>query len=182
MTRLSLSRCAGPRWLERIDALRQRGIANGFVSGLCLTGVRLAVGCFWITRVLANPPPTFGCPDSGYCRLLDQAIHAPLIPTYGNFLDVVVHPNPLIFGWFTALVEIGVGMSLVLGLLTRLGAFVAMILALALLIGMAAVPGETIWYYLSLILLAAVFLAIGGTNQLSVDYLARWRTWWGSTY
>lgn len=162
--------------------MRKRGFAEGFLSGVGLTCVRVTFGYFWLSRVMASSAPTFGCPDAGFCLALDQAIHSPLSAIYGTLLEIVVQPHAVVFAWVSTLFEIGAGLSLFFGILTRLGALIGLIWSLAFLIGMAGVPGESAWYYLSLVLLSIVFFAIGGSNQLSVDQLARWRTWWGEAY
>jgi uncharacterized membrane protein YphA (DoxX/SURF4 family) len=162
--------------------VRKRGIAEGFLSGFGLTCVRVVFGYFWLSRVVASSPPTFGCPAAGFCLTLAQAIHSPSSAIFGTLLEIVVQPHVLLFAWVATLFELAAGLSIFLGILTRLGALVGLLWSLAFLIGMSGVPGESAWYYLSLVLLSIVFFAIGGSNQLSVDQLARWRTWWGAAY
>lgn len=159
--------------------MRKRGIAEGFLSGFGLTCVRLLFGYFWLSRVLASGPPGFGCPDAGFCLTLNQAIHSPASPIFGTLLEIVVQPHALIFAWIATTFELLAGLSIFFGILTRLGALLGFTWALGFLVGMAGVPGETAWYYLSLVLLSVVFLTIGGANQLSADQLGRNRSWWG---
>jgi hypothetical protein len=134
-----------------------------------LTTVRVVLGLFWISQFTWKPPPAFGCPDQGFCLWLGKEIQYPLIPLYADMLRTIIQPNVIAFGWFTLLVETAIGVSLTLGLLTRLGGLVGMVWSLNLLIGLLAVPGETWWYYVSLILLDFQFFAIGALHQVSLD-------------
>ena len=151
---------------------------NNFV-GLTLTGIRVALGIFWLLQLTWKPPPTFGCPTNGFCLWLDQEIQHPLIPLYAEFLRAVIRPNAILFGWFTTGVEVSIGLALVFGVLTRLGALVGTLWSINLLIGLVAVPNEQPWYYVLIVMLNLLFIAIGGSAQISVDRARHWRTWWG---
>src|SRR5436305_9838230 len=94
------------------------------LAGLVLTVVRVGLGLFWLAQQTWKPPPTFGCPGGGFCFWLDQEIQHPLIPLFADFLRAVIRPNAIAFGWFTLLIEVAIGLALVLGVFTRLGALV----------------------------------------------------------
>jgi thiosulfate dehydrogenase (quinone) large subunit len=149
------------------------------VVGLTLTGIRVGLGLFWLLQLTWKPPPTFGCPNEGFCLWLNNEIHHPLIPLYADFLAGVIRPNVILFGWFTTVAEVSIGLSLFFGALTRLGALVGTLWSVNLLIGLAAVPNEQPWYYILMILLNLVFVAIGASGQISVDRARNWRMWWG---
>ena len=149
-----------------------------FVS-LTLTGIRVVLGIFWLLQLTWKPPPTFGCPNAGFCFWLDQEIQHPVIPLYAEFVRAVIRPNAILFGWITTFVEVYAGLTLVFGVLTRLGALVGTLWAVNLLIGLANIPNEQAWYYAFLVMLNFLFFAIGAAGQISVDRAKRWRTWWG---
>jgi uncharacterized membrane protein YphA (DoxX/SURF4 family) len=151
---------------------------NTFV-GLTLTGIRVVLGIFWLLQLTWKPPPTFGCPDKGFCFWLDQEIQYPLIPLYGDFIRAVVRPNAILFGWLTTIAEVFIGLTLVFGVFTRLGALVGTLWSVNLLIGLAKVPNEQPWYYGFMILLDFLYVALGASGQISVDRAKGWRTWWG---
>jgi uncharacterized membrane protein YphA (DoxX/SURF4 family) len=151
---------------------------NSFV-GLTLTGIRVLLGIFWLLQQTWKPPPTFGCPNGGFCLWLDKEIQYPVLPLYAQFLRAVIRPNAILFGWFTLVVEVSIGLSLVFGVFTRLGALVGTLWSTNLLIGLVAVPGEQPWYYVLIVALNLLFVAIGGSAQKSVDRVRHWRTWWG---
>jgi len=158
--------------------VRKYGIARGTFPILALTLVRVALAVFWLSQLGWKPPPTFGCPDGGLCLWFDRQIQYPFVPAYADLVSTLIRPNVLVFGWLVALLEAAIGGSLLLGVLTRLGGFLGMLWSLVILIAMVAVPGETVWYYFSLVLLDFLFFAIGGSTQVSVDLVVRSRTWW----
>jgi uncharacterized membrane protein YphA (DoxX/SURF4 family) len=137
--------------------------------GWALTVMRVLLGIFWLAQQTWKPPPTFGCPSGGFCFWLDQEIQHPLVPLFADFLRAVIRPNAIAFGWFTLLVEVSIGLTLIFGVFTRLGALVATLWSLNLLIGLAAVPGETPWYYLAIVAVNLLFVVIGASGQFSVD-------------
>ena len=139
------------------------------ITGLVLTAIRVLLGIFWLGQQTWKPPPTFGCPSGGFCFWLDQEIQHPLIPLFANFLRAVIRPNAVAFGWFTLVVEVAIGLALIFGVFTRLGALVATLWSVNLLIGLAAVPGETPWYYLAIVAVNLLFVVIGASGQISVD-------------
>jgi len=139
------------------------------IGGVALTVVRVALGLFWLGQQTWKPPPTFGCPSGGFCFWLDQEIQHPLIPLFADFLHTVIRPNAIAFGWFTLVVEVAIGLALIFGVYTRLGALVATLWSVNLLIGLSAVPGETPWYYLAIVVANLIFVVVGASGQISVD-------------
>ena len=139
------------------------------ITGSVLTAVRVLLGIFWLGQQTWKLPPTFGCPNGGFCFWLDQEIQHPLVSLYADFLRAVIRPNAVAFGWFTLLVEVTIGLALVFGVFTRLGALVATLWSVNLLIGLAVVPGETPWYYLAIVAVNLLFVVIGASGQISVD-------------
>jgi len=152
-------------------------VEHGTLRTLVLTGIRMVLGIFWLLQLTWKPPPGFGCPE-GFCKWVQNEIDFPLIPLYGDVVRAVVQPNVALFGWVTTLVEVVIGLSLVLGLLTRLGGLVGTGWSINLMFGLAAVPGEQGWYFAFLIMLNALFLAFGSDLQYALDRVIGWRAWW----
>ncbi len=144
-----------------------------------LTVLRITLGVFWLLQLSWKPPPTFGCPNGGLCLWLDIEIAKPVIPLYAEFVKAIVRPNAILFGWITTFVEAGIGLSLVFGAFTRLGALVGVAWSFNLLLGLANHSDEAGWYYGMLIMLNILFVAIGASGQLSIDRMRGWKLWWG---
>ncbi len=146
------------------------------ITGWALTVVRVLLGLFWLAQQTWKPPPTFGCPNGGFCFWLDQEIQHPLIPLYADFLRAVIRPNAIAFGWFTLLLEVAIGLALIFGVLTRLGALAGTLWALNLLIGLSVVPGETPLYYLAIVAVNLLFVLVGTSGQIAIDRARRQRS------
>lgn len=145
---------------------------------IALTGIRVIVGVFWLMQLTWKPPPTFGCPNAGFCLWLDREIQYPLVPLYAEVVRVIVRPNAIAFGWLTTVVESAIGLSLLFGVFTRLGGLLGALWSLNLLIGLGAQPDEQPWYYISIVLFGFLYFAIGSSRQLSVDSALGMRSWW----
>src|SRR5579859_987743 len=152
---------------------------------LGLLVVRVVLGLFWLGQLTWKPPPDFGCPDGGFCLWVRQEIEHPLLPVYATLLTHLVTPTVYAWGWFTTVLELAIGLSLLLGFLTRLGGLLSMLWSLNLLLGLAAVPHEYPPAYLMLALFGFLFLTSGGRHGAGLDVrlirprLARRRaTWW----
>jgi uncharacterized membrane protein YphA (DoxX/SURF4 family) len=62
-------------------------------------------------------------------------------------------PNIRLFGLLVYGVEVAIGVSLMLGLLTRLGAVFSLLMALNLWLGLYSAPGEWPWTYAFIVIL-----------------------------
>jgi uncharacterized membrane protein YphA (DoxX/SURF4 family) len=153
-------------------------------SGLAVIGltcVRLALGIWWVTQYRWKPPPSFGCPDDGFCLWLAREAQFPFLEQYVQALRILVLPNPMIAAWVVFVVETAIGISLIFGLYTRLGAMIGVFWSIVLLVGMMAVPGVASWTYISVILLDVIFFSIGSMSQLAVDRILMTRSWWAGS-
>jgi len=160
---------------EGIDMLGRVGM---FVS-------RLVIGYLWFTQLLWKLPPSFGCPPnfavstsfqartSGLCDWVGLMTIYSKIPLQAALVRQFVAPNISWFGWIVFSMEAFVALSLVAGLLTRLGGFVALIQALNLYFGVTAVPGEWYWSYGMLAILGLIFMAVPTGRALGLDVLLR---------
>ncbi len=158
--------------------MNNRDKDSSTVASTLMTLIRIVLGIFWLLQITWKPPPTFGCPDAGLCLWMDQEIQYPVLSLYADFVRTIARPNVILFGWITTITEVSIGLSLLLGLFTRLGALVGVLWSVNLLLGLANIPHEQGWYYAFLIMLNAVFVAVGAAGQISVDRRKGWRTWW----
>src|SRR6266699_3873247 len=144
-------------------------------TGLAL--LRIFVGYLWFQQLFWKLPPTFA---GLYGYVVRESQHA-IIPGYGVLLQhtfLAGCPDlsspvgctafvPLAACVWTA--ELLVSISLLFGLFTRFGAILATILALQLYVGLAYAPGEWIWTYGMLVLLALVLVAVPAGRRLGAD-------------
>jgi uncharacterized membrane protein YphA (DoxX/SURF4 family) len=133
---------------------------------------RLVIGVLWFQQLLWKLPPDFGCGparDQGLCDWMQREIDHPALPLYASFVRDLVLPNVGVFGWLVFLLEAAIAVSLLLGLLTRLGGLLGFLQATNLLVGLAAVPGEWYWSYLLLALFCLLFALTGAGRWLGLD-------------
>jgi thiosulfate dehydrogenase [quinone] large subunit len=145
------------------------------MTGLAL--IRIFVGYLWFQQLFWKMPPDF---KGLYPYITRESLHT-IIPGYGYLLQHTFLAGctslsapagctafvPLAACVWTA--ELLVTISLLFGFFTRFGAMLATILSLQLYVGLAYAPGEWIWTYGMLVLLALVMVAIPAGRRLGAD-------------
>ncbi len=147
------------------------------VVSLGLTALRVYSGIRWAGELGWKWPWTgaggFGCNSparfnppagtelGGLCDWMTREARHPAIGLYGDFVSNLVIPNFDFFAWLTIFTEVFIALSLVTGLLTRLGGIVGALWAANLMVGLAAVPGEDLTFYL-IYLIPPLIVAITG--------------------
>jgi thiosulfate dehydrogenase (quinone) large subunit len=147
------------RWLGAVTALWPLAL------------MRIAYGLLWWQQSKWKvPSDDFGRKSGGgLWYWVQQEIQHPTVGAYRDFLLNVMIPHWTFFGWMTLITETFIGATLILGLFTRLGALVAVGMAINITIGIVSVPHEWVWTYVMLIGFAAVFLLAGAGRSLGAD-------------
>ena len=138
---------------------------------VALAAGRIALGGYWLYEQHWKLPPDFGLHQPrGLMFAFQESIAHPTLGVYRTFLQQVVVPHFHLFGWSVFISEVLIGISLVLGLLTRGGALLGTLQAVNLLVAEARTP-EGPWIYLA-ILAANLFILFTPANRcLSLDRL-----------
>ncbi len=100
----------------------------------------------WWQQSLWKIPPNF---DGLRYWMQQEAAHA-AIALQGALVADVVLPSLNLFGPLVYLTEVAIGVSLLLGLLSRLGALLGVLMGLNLWLGLYSAPGEWPWTYMFL--------------------------------
>jgi thiosulfate dehydrogenase [quinone] large subunit len=155
--------------LSKKDALDHLQNLEGLFP-LALSGCRSLIGLLWLASLRWKLPPTF-TPTEGRSLMdwLELEVAHPTIGLYADFVAGVVIPNFILFAWLTFLIELAIGLSLTLGLFTRLGAWLGLLWALNLAVGLLAVPGEWPWSYLMLVMWHGLFLVAPKKQMWGID-------------
>jgi len=138
---------------------------------------RILYGLLWWQQSKWKvPSDDFGRKSGGgLWYWVQQEIQYPAVPAYKDFLVNVLIPHWTFFGYMTLVTETFIGVTLILGLFTRLGALVALGMAANITVGILSVPHEWGWTYTMLIMFAAVFLLTGAGRSFGVDaFLGSW--------
>jgi uncharacterized membrane protein YphA (DoxX/SURF4 family) len=146
---------------------------------------RLIIGYMWITQLQWKLPPQFGCPPdfavstslqartTGLCDWTGLMAEYSKIPAHGEFVKNVIVPNLSWMGWGIWLMEAFIAVSLILGLLSRLGALLGFVQAVNLYIGLTAIPFEWYWTYGMLYTLHIIFFSVPPGRYWGIDTLLR---------
>jgi thiosulfate dehydrogenase (quinone) large subunit len=136
---------------------------------LALTRILYGV-LWWQQSKWKVPADDFGRKSGGgLWYWVQQEIQYPTVTAYRDFLVNVLVPHWTFFGYLTLFTETFIAVTLMLGLFTRLGAFVALGMAANITIGILSVPHEWGWTYTMLIMFAALFLLTGPGRSIGLD-------------
>jgi uncharacterized membrane protein YphA (DoxX/SURF4 family) len=131
--------------------------------------LRLVVGGMWWQQSLWKIPPNY---DGLVYWMKLMADHAS-IPLQAQLVQDVVLPNITLFGPLVYGIEVLIGVSLMFGMLTRLGAGLGALMALNLWLGLYAAPGEWPWTYGFLVIIQMLFMLDPPGRSLGADIMLR---------
>lgn len=146
---------------------RQRTVQN-----LYLWLARIVIGGMWYQQMLWKLPPTFtDNPDGGgglRYWMEEMGRYAAFKP-HASLVNDLMLPNFKLFAFQVWAAETFVAVSLLLGLFTRLGGLLGMLMAMNLWLGLYNRPHEWPWTYFFLILLNGFFFFFRAGRALGVD-------------
>jgi uncharacterized membrane protein YphA (DoxX/SURF4 family) len=137
---------------------------------LTLAGVRAFMGLFWLVNLVWRLPTGFGEGNYwGLPRTLDVARVHGFSPPVRSIVENVLIPHTTFVGWLAFLAGLFTGLSLLLGLWTKVGAALGLLQAIVITLLVANAPGEWLYGYLMLILLSSLMLLLPVSRRMSVD-------------
>src|SRR5689334_6186841 len=146
-------------WLRAIAPLWPLGLARILYGYL-----------WWKQSAWKVPSDDFGRKSGGgLWYWVQQEIQYPTVAAYKAFLVNVLVPHWTFFGWMSLATETFIGVTLMLGLGTRLGSLVAIGMATNITIGILGVPHEWGWTYTMLIMFPVIFLFTDAGRSFGVD-------------
>ena len=138
---------------------------------------RMIIGVLWLYALRWKLPPSFdGRSERSLEDWLILEVEHPAFGFYSSLIEELVLPNLTLFSWFVFLSELLVGLSLLLGFLTRLGAALGLVRSLNLGIGLLEVPGEWPWSYAMLAMWHGLFLVGAAGRVWGIDGRLRARS------
>jgi uncharacterized membrane protein YphA (DoxX/SURF4 family) len=130
---------------------------------------RLLIGSMWWQQSLWKVPPNY----DGLLYWMKQEVDHAAIVLQSQLIGSIVIPHIDIFGPLVYAIEVSIGVSLMLGLLTRWGALLGLLMGLNLWLGLYSAPGEWPWTYFFLIVIQFLFVIDPPGRCLGVDALLR---------
>jgi uncharacterized membrane protein YphA (DoxX/SURF4 family) len=150
-----------------IAAVVVRQPAQRTIRDVAVWLLRFIVGAMWWQQSLWKIPPNY----DGLVYWMKQMVDHAAIPLQGELVARIVLPNIAVFGPLVYLTEVAIGISLMLGLCSRLGALAGLGMAVNLWLGLYSAPGEWPWTYFFLVVIQLLFLVDPPGRSLGVDVL-----------
>ena len=127
--------------------------------------LRVAVGSMWWQQSLWKIPPNF----DGLRFWMQNMVDHGAIPLQSQLVGSLVIPNMPVFGPLVYALEVVIGVSLILGLLTRAGAALGALMALNLWLGLYSAPNEWPWTYAFLVIIQIGYFIDPPGRSLGLD-------------
>jgi uncharacterized membrane protein YphA (DoxX/SURF4 family) len=133
--------------------------------------LRFIVACMWWQQSLWKIPPHY---DWGLIHWMQEMVEHASTELQSVLVRDLVLPNIAVFGPLVYAIEVAIAVSLMLGVVTRVGAALGAVMAINLWLGLYNAPGEWPWTYMFLVVIQLIFVIDPPGRSLGVDALA-WR-------
>ena len=127
--------------------------------------LRFVVGTMWWQQSLWKIPPNY----DGLLFWMRQIVAHSSVPLQARLVDQQVVPHIGLFGPLVYLVEVLIGVSLMLGVLTRPFAVLGLLMTLNLWLGLYSAPNEWPWTYGFLMIIQALFVIDPPGRRLGLE-------------
>ena len=131
--------------------------------------MRVIIGIMWWQQSLWKIPPHW---DWGLIHWMEVMVEHASTQLQSTLVRDFVLPNINVFGPLVYAIEVFIAVSLILGVVTRIGAALGALMAINLWLGLYNAPGEWPWTYMFLVVLQLIFLINPPGRSLGIDALA----------
>jgi uncharacterized membrane protein YphA (DoxX/SURF4 family) len=138
---------------------------------LGIWALRVLMGTMWWQQTLWKIPPNF----DGLKYWMQQEVDHAAVALQSALVRDLVLPNITVFGPLVYLMELAIAVSLLLGLFSRTGALLGLLMGVNLWLGLYSADGEWPWTYMFLVMIQAWFVIDPPGRVLGVDALLRRR-------
>jgi thiosulfate dehydrogenase (quinone) large subunit len=139
-----------------------------------VAAARVGVALLWIQNVEWKVPPDFGeNTQRGLFEWTSWAVDREVFAPWAWFVEHVVFPNFVFFGWMTLLVEASLGAFLLIGLATRFWALVGVAHTVVITLSVLRAPNEWHWSYFLMLLMHIGLFATAAGRCYGIDGLLR---------
>ncbi|MBI4448466.1 type II toxin-antitoxin system HicA family toxin [Candidatus Woesearchaeota archaeon] len=138
--------------------------ARTFPLGL----IRIVIGALFIITALETAPwlgPNFGW----YADFLRNLVQYPTFEFCKTFIVMVVQPSLPLFGWLHFLLNLGIGVSLLLGFFGRLASAIGFFWTAHLMVLRLYNPGWWVWTDIMMVSLLFLFWTMKASRCLGID-------------
>jgi uncharacterized membrane protein YphA (DoxX/SURF4 family) len=124
------------------------------------------VGTMWWQQSLWKIPPHY---DWGLIHWMQEMVEHASTELQSALVRDFVLPNIAVFGPLVYAIEVLIGVSLVLGVATRLGALLGALMAINLWLGLYDAPNEWPWTYMFIIVVHLIYVIDPPGRSLGID-------------
>ncbi len=163
----NLSASTAERSAAIANHLQAAPVTLGERSLTVMALVRIFFGFLWFQQISWKMPPDY----SGLRTDVVREVHYTILPGYSSIIQNVFLAHFSILGACIWTAELLIGTLLLLGIFTRLGAALALLLSIQLYVGIAYAPNEWYWSYGMLLMLSLALLVIPTGRRLGIDQL-----------
>lgn len=140
------------------------------LSAVLWTVIRMLVGVLWAYNVAWKKPPDFGLANKGgLYAFTNFAVEHPVFAPFTWFIENVVFPNFVAFGWGVLAAETLLAVAFLSGSFIRVFAIVGAVQSLAIGLSVAMAPEEWPWAYILMVLVHLALLLGASGRYLAVD-------------
>ena len=133
--------------------------------------IRVIIGIMWWQQSLWKIPPHY---DWGLIHWMEEMVEHASTQLQSVLVRDLVLPNIAVFGPLVYAIEVAIAVSLILGVVTRLGAALGALMAINLWLGLYDAAGEWPWTYMFLVVIQLLFVIDPPGRSLGLDVLL-WR-------
>jgi uncharacterized membrane protein YphA (DoxX/SURF4 family) len=130
--------------------------------------LRFIVGCMWWQQSLWKIPPHW---DWGLIHWMQEMVDHASTTLQSALVRDLVLPNVNFFGPIVYAIEVLIAVSLVVGVVTRIGGVLGALMAINLWLGLYNAPGEWPWTYMFLVIIMLIYTIDPPGRSLGVDAL-----------
>ncbi len=130
--------------------------------------MRVIIGIMWWQQSLWKIPPHW---DWGLIHWMEVMVEHASTQLQSTLVRDLVLPNIAVFGPLVYAIEVIIAVSLILGVVTRVGAGLGALMAINLWLGLYNAPNEWPWTYMFLVVLQLIFLINPPGRSLGIDAL-----------
>jgi uncharacterized membrane protein YphA (DoxX/SURF4 family) len=145
------------------------------VKDIWMCCARILLGSMWWQQSLWKLPPYYtdlpSVPDSGLKHWMVEMVNNAAFSFQSTLVKDVILAHYNIFAPIVYGTEVLIAISLILGILTRLGATLGALMAINLWLGLYRSPAEWPWTYFFLVLLQITFAVLQAGRNLGIDAL-----------
>ncbi len=139
---------------------------------LSLLVLRIIIGLMWLSEGVIKLIDRNSNPNDDFHGLLFQIKYMAQTNPFSfvsSMINSYLVPNYVLLSWIVILLEIGLAVSVIFGVFSRIGSVIGMIYALILYVSTLGWPNEWIWSYFMIVMAMLVIFISSFEMRIGLD-------------